>query len=158
MAVFPLLSLRSPTDVSRFVVPVIVDTVERLAQWTWADFGHEIGVERGEIVPAFADVNAATTISGIPFDIRVFAAAKHRGPYPVHGRAVHAMCGLKLCSQTTARLRLPSTQRAAVCGTRSAAIAAAKPAGLPAGHANKGKNGPTTEPLACEINSSHMPV
>lgn len=78
-----LLQLRRPAHVARFVVAVVIDAVERVAErWTRAD----IGVENFErIAPALAHADAASAVGLIGWIIRIVAALSHAAPCRVFG-------------------------------------------------------------------------
>lgn len=78
-----------PSAIVRLIVPVVVDTVERIAG-TWAS-AHVFKKCRERIAPALADLDATSTILGILLGPRVRAAGFHGGPDLIFGRPAKAV-------------------------------------------------------------------
>lgn len=79
--VFRLFSWRSPSAIGRFVVSIIVDSIELVAVRTWT----HVGVEFVEVFPAPANFNFSSTVAFIGWVGWIKAALFHRFPRMIGG-------------------------------------------------------------------------
>jgi len=123
-----LLARRRPPDVSRFVVPVYIDSIERVRRRRLVA---DVRKEPQEVVPPLlADPNATTAVVMPIFLIRILAALDHREPRTIFGRPHAAdrvpMLESGFLDEMPARTR-PAPQMISGYHSRLPAIAATSP-------------------------------
>lgn len=89
-AIMPLLKMRSPTAVGRFVVTIWVDSIQRPFLWAMTHVGKEV-LKRG--LPSVADLDAATTVVIKLSSIWVVAPFFHCHPRLVGSGFMHSVRG-----------------------------------------------------------------
>jgi hypothetical protein len=156
-----LLGVGCPSAVSRFVVPVDIDSIDReLARWSSAHVGKKVF----ERLPASANLDATTAVDVELVVPRVLATREHLGPCAILGRllsvaafAVTALYfGAVLASaiDSIAATRLGSARAQQEAGQHllGAAGAATKPSDLPTMAGWTGSdNRPSSEATTCEF-------
>lgn len=129
-----LLAFRGPAHITRLVVAVIVDAVNRvLTTWGWTDISKE-PLER--MAPAITDGNAAFAVILKRGSMRSIASSVHAAPRRVFQRvATHAVSTTKgagnggSCSglRTPTAFRFARLQGSGRCDRAPSAIATAEP-------------------------------
>src|SRR5689334_10203953 len=82
---------RGPSAITRFIVPVVIDAVERAPARRVA----HVGIEVREAIPSLAHGNAAPSIMWIVPSIGVGAALFHARPNLIYARVTLAMSGCR---------------------------------------------------------------
>lgn len=144
----------SPSTVGGFVVPVVVDTVDGGPRaWTRP----HVGVEAGEVLPALAYGDAASSVMVECRAVRIAAPVLHLSPRGILGRPLHPMSaagftpsGAHLAPEAPAGLAFAAVQY----GRPNDTYGPARAAHGPARPREPKKNGPPTECIAC-LNSVH---
>lgn len=146
-----LLGPRRPPTVPRLVVPVHVDSVERVrVRWAPA----HVCNERGKRSPRVTHANATRAVVGEPRTPRVLAALAHRLPHMIFARALESVGCVRVDQQTTARARTPVNQQIRTPLTVPATVARHIPKRSPAAHARKPGHHPATEAPPAKVHAN----
>lgn len=157
--VFGLLFLGRPATICRFVVAVVVDTIDRCALWARPHVREEIG-ER--LSPSIANSDTSASIIFIPRSFWVMAAFLRRLPgivFPASCHPVNSFCvpsDFVLQASTTTGPAFK--KRIALDDSFVSAIAPNFPANLIASIGTRPDHEPSAEPLTKKIESSSTPA
>lgn len=150
-----LFALCCPSTVVRFVISVIVDTVNRGANRLSAHIRQEV-FER--LSPTYTNRNTAPAIALPVFMLSICASLNHRRPSSVFWRGVtRERMAVLQSSPTAAAARVPALQIISLSNRFVAAIAKTIPASLFTALARWRDDHKQAETLTCEIESRwHM--
>lgn len=122
-----LFFLRGPPAVSRLVIAVCVDALDRQTVWPLAHVGEEVR----EPVPPITDRDATRAVMTVALVSRILAAGNHSQPNDVRGCSGVPVLKIPVSGylplKTSARPGMATAQLAAVNGTLVAAITATVP-------------------------------
>lgn len=136
-----LLLIGSPSDISRFIIPVVVDSIQGMKfRGPTSDIGKEIF----KALPSLADLNAASSVMAELLVVGVLAPRFHRPPNRVlRGYRYLTVCAFsmpsagfphrntKFAAQTPAGLRAPVSKHEAGDSFFGTALTSANPTKLP---------------------------